>query len=105
MPRIVVMGAGIGGMPAAYDLEKALGGGHEVVLVGTSEHFQLTPSNPWVAVAWRKPEQVLVPIRPHRYGIRSIPNFMLFRDGRPVWQQAGLLRHSQLEQAALSQAS
>jgi sulfide:quinone oxidoreductase len=74
MARIIVMGAGIGGMPAAYDLKKSLGKQHEVVLIGTSEHFQFTPSNPWVAVGWRKPDQVLVPIRPNveRRGIRFI---------------------------------
>ncbi|MEQ9002819.1 MAG: FAD/NAD(P)-binding oxidoreductase [Pseudomonadales bacterium] len=74
MARIIVMGAGIGGMPAAYDLKKRLGKQHEVVLIGTSEHFQFTPSNPWVAVGWRKPDQVLVPIRPNveRRGIRFI---------------------------------
>lgn len=74
MARIIVMGAGVGGMPAAYDLKKTLGKAHEVVLIGTSEHFQFTPSNPWVAVGWRQPEQVLVPIRPNveRRGIRFI---------------------------------
>lgn len=72
MATVIVMGAGVGGMPAAYDLKKQLGRDHEVVLVGTSEHFQFTPSNPWVAVGWRKPDQVLVPIRPNveRKGIR-----------------------------------
>ena len=72
MAHIVIIGAGIGGMPAAYDLKKRLGSGHEVSLIGTSEHFQFTPSNPWVAVGWRKPEQVLVPIRQHveKKGIR-----------------------------------
>jgi sulfide:quinone oxidoreductase len=74
MARVIVMGAGVGGMPAAYDLRKTLGSSHEVVLIGTSEHFQFTPSNPWVAVGWREPEQVLVPIRPNveRRGIRFI---------------------------------
>jgi sulfide:quinone oxidoreductase len=74
MAHIVVIGAGIGGMPAAYDLKKSLGKGHEVTLIGTSEHFQFTPSNPWVAVGWRQPEQVLVPIRPNveKKGIRFI---------------------------------
>ncbi len=74
MARVVVMGAGLGGMPAAYDIKKLLGAGHEVTLIGTSEHFQFTPSNPWVAVGWRKPDQVLVPIRPNveRKGIRFI---------------------------------
>lgn len=39
-----------------------------------------------------------------RYGIRSIPNFAVFRNGEPVWQQAGLMRARQLEAAALQTA-
>ena len=65
MANIVVIGAGIGGMPAAYELKKALGSSHEVTLIGASEHFQFTPSNPWVAVGWRTPKQVQVEIGPH----------------------------------------
>jgi sulfide:quinone oxidoreductase len=74
MSHVVVMGAGIGGMPAAYELKKRLGRSHAVTLVGASEHFQFTPSNPWVAVGWRKPDQVTVAIRPNveRKGIRFI---------------------------------
>jgi sulfide:quinone oxidoreductase len=74
MSHVVVMGAGIGGMPAAYELRKNLGRMHEVTLIGASEHFQFTPSNPWVAVGWRKPEQVTVAIRPHveKKGIRFV---------------------------------
>ncbi len=33
MTPIVVLGAGIGGMPAAYDLRKRLGRQHEVTLI------------------------------------------------------------------------
>ena len=64
MAHVVVMGAGLGGMPAAYELRNALGAGHRVTLINAAEHFQFTPSNPWVTVGWRKPEQILVPIRP-----------------------------------------
>ena len=72
MAHIVVMGAGISGMPAAYDLRKRLSKAHEITLIGTSEHFQFTPSNPWVAVDWRKPDEVVVAIRPNveKKGIR-----------------------------------
>jgi thioredoxin 2 len=37
-----------------------------------------------------------------RYGVRSIPNFALFRNGKLVWQQPGVLRHGELERAALA---
>ena len=74
MAKIVVLGAGVGGMPAAYDLKRAVGAQHEVTLVNASLHFQFTPSNPWVLVGWRKPEQVLVPIEPgmSKNGVRFI---------------------------------
>lgn len=64
MAHVVVMGAGLGGMPAAFELRNALGAGHRVTLINAAEQFQFTPSNPWVTVGWRKPEQILVPIRP-----------------------------------------
>ena len=72
MAHVVVVGAGISGMPTAYDLRKQLGSGHEVTLIGDSEYFQFTPSNPWVAVGWRTPDDVRVPIRPNveRKGIQ-----------------------------------
>lgn len=60
MARIVVMGAGIGGISQVYELRKELGQEHEVVLVGDSEYFEFTPSNPWVAVGWRKQKQITV---------------------------------------------
>ena len=74
MAHIVVVGAGLGGMPAAYDIKKSLGKKHEVTLINATEHFQFTPSNPWVVVGWRKPKQVLVPIRKNveRKGIKFI---------------------------------
>lgn len=39
-----------------------------------------------------------------RYGIRSIPNFAVFRDGVPVWQQAGLMPAARLQAAVLQEA-
>lgn len=63
MARIVVLGAGVGGLPAAYELRAALGRTHQITVVNPDEAFHFTPSNPWVAVGWRKPEQVVVPLR------------------------------------------
>ena len=60
MAKIVVMGAGIGGISQVYELRKELGKEHEIVLIGDSERFEFTPSNPWVAVGWRKQKQITV---------------------------------------------
>ncbi len=60
MSRIVVMGAGIGGITQAYELKKELPSAHEIVLVSDSDQFEFTPSNPWVAVGWREQEKITV---------------------------------------------
>ena len=71
MAKIVVMGAGIGGISQIYELRKALDKQHELMLVGDSDHFEFTPSNPWVAVGTRKGEQIRVdlPELMQKYGI------------------------------------
>jgi sulfide:quinone oxidoreductase len=53
MAHIVVIGAGLGGMPMAYEM-KALGRAQDrVTVVGNGPTFHFVPSNPWVAVRWR----------------------------------------------------
>ena len=71
MSKIVVMGAGIGGISQVYELRKELGKSVEIVLIGDSESFEFTPSNPWVAVGWRKRKQITVdlPDLMKKYGI------------------------------------
>lgn len=39
-----------------------------------------------------------------RYGVRSIPFFVVFRDGSPRWQQAGVLRAPELTRVVLEEA-
>ena len=65
MAHIVIMGAGIGGMPTAYELKEKLGNKHQVTVVNTVDYFQFVPSNPWLAVGWRKREAITFPIRPY----------------------------------------
>ena len=60
MPKIVVLGAGIGGISMAYEFRAALGKSAEVIVLSDSEWFQFVPSNPWVALKWRKPEDIKV---------------------------------------------
>ncbi len=74
MAHIVVLGAGTGGTPAAYELREALDKSHQVTLINASETFQFVPSNPWVALGWRKREETTIQIRPYleRRGINFI---------------------------------
>lgn len=58
MANIVVLGAGIGGMSAAYEIRALLGKAHAVTLIGEGRTFNFTPSNPWLAVGWRKAEDI-----------------------------------------------
>lgn len=65
MAHIIVLGAGTGGMPAAYELRERLGAQHQITVVNAVDYFQFVPSNPWVAVGWRQREAITFPIRPH----------------------------------------
>jgi sulfide:quinone oxidoreductase len=74
MAHIVIMGAGIGGVPAAYELRELLAQEHRITVVNTTDYFQFVPSNPWLAVGWREREQITLPIGPYleRKGIAFI---------------------------------
>jgi sulfide:quinone oxidoreductase len=60
MAKVVVLGAGIGGISAAYELHSLLGDRAEVTVVSDSAWFQFVPSNPWVALKWRKPADIKI---------------------------------------------
>ncbi|MEE9447570.1 MAG: FAD-dependent oxidoreductase [Arenicellales bacterium] len=62
MAHIVVLGAGTGGLPAAYEFKDELGSGHKITVVNERDYFQFVPSNPWVAVGWRDRSQITIPI-------------------------------------------
>jgi len=74
MAHIVIMGAGIGGMPAAYEMRDMLPAEHKITVVSALDYFQFVPSNPWLAVGWRKREDVILQIAPllERKGIGFI---------------------------------
>jgi sulfide:quinone oxidoreductase len=65
MAHIIILGAGIGGMPAAYELRAALDKSHRITVVNAVDYFQFVPSNPWLAVGWRERDAITFPIRPY----------------------------------------
>jgi sulfide:quinone oxidoreductase len=60
MAHIVIIGAGVGGIPAAFELRRHLSKEHRITLIGERPHFEFTPSNPWLAVGWRRAEEIRV---------------------------------------------
>ena len=96
MAQIVVLGAGIGGMPAAYELREVLDQQHDITLVNANDFFQFVPSNPWLAVGWRTRDQITLPLAPYleKRGIKFIGgwvetidatgNKLVLKDGREV---------------------
>jgi len=64
MARITVMGAGVAGMSAAYELRQVLGQEHVITVVGQGPRFSFTPSNPWIGVGWRRAEQTGLDVEP-----------------------------------------
>jgi sulfide:quinone oxidoreductase len=60
--RIVILGAGIGGIAAANELVKRLGRKHEIVVVDRAEKYEFTPSYLWMLSGTRTLDQISVPI-------------------------------------------
>ncbi len=63
-PRIAIIGAGLGGTIAAYEIQAAVKGTAEVTMVSDTDTYSFIPSNPWVAVRWREPEAIQVHLPP-----------------------------------------
>ena len=64
MSRIVILGAGIGGVPMAYEMKEMVGNEHEVTVISDSPTFHFVPSNPWVPPKWRKPSDLKIELAP-----------------------------------------
>ncbi len=64
LPRVVVLGGGLGGTIATYEMAAGLRGRAEIMLLSNKPDFSFVPSNPWVAVNWRKPDEITVPLAP-----------------------------------------
>jgi len=74
MAEVVVLGAGLGGTIMAYELQAALRPGDRLTVIGQDRRYHFVPSNPWVAIGWRKREEVEIDLKPvmARKGIEFI---------------------------------
>ncbi|KXF75713.1 pyridine nucleotide-disulfide oxidoreductase [Paramesorhizobium deserti] len=75
MSHIVVLGAGLGGVIMAYEMKENVRPSDKLTVVNLGSVYSFVPSNPWVAVGWRKPEEITVDLEPifKRLGIGFRP--------------------------------
>ncbi len=64
MTHIVVLGAGIGGIPMAYEMKDKISSGDKITVVSNNPYFQFTPSNPWAGVGWRTRADITIELEP-----------------------------------------
>jgi sulfide:quinone oxidoreductase len=74
MAEVVVIGAGLSGSLMAYELLPQLSKRDRLTVVSQGSSYHFVPSNPWVAVGWRKRDEIeidLVDVM-QRKGIRLL---------------------------------
>ncbi|MBS0310690.1 MAG: FAD-dependent oxidoreductase, partial [Proteobacteria bacterium] len=64
MAHIVILGAGIGGMPMAFEMRENARAEDRITVISNTPTFHFVPSNPWVAVNWRTRADIELPIEP-----------------------------------------
>ncbi len=64
MAHIIIIGAGLGGMPMAYEMRELLRNGDRLTVVSNQSRFHFVPSNPWVAVDWRQRQDIELDLAP-----------------------------------------
>ncbi|MDE1999874.1 MAG: FAD-dependent oxidoreductase, partial [Burkholderiales bacterium] len=64
MAEIVILGAGIGGLPMAFEMKENARSQDRITVISNTPTFHFVPSNPWVAVDWRDRDEIELPIAP-----------------------------------------
>ncbi len=64
MSHVVVLGAGLGGSIMAYELRDKLRPGDQLTVITRDPRYHFVPSNPWVAVNWRRPADIEIDLAP-----------------------------------------
>ena len=63
MANIVVLGAGLGGVIAAYEIKDQLRSEDRLTVINKGDIWHFVPSNPWVAVGWRKRDAIEIDLK------------------------------------------
>ena len=58
MAHIIIVGSGLGGMTMAFEMRENARPTDRITVVSNNPTFHFVPSNPWVAVNWRKREEI-----------------------------------------------
>ena len=96
MAHVIILGAGLGGVIAAYEIKDKLRPEDTITVVNKGSTYHFVPSNPWVAVNWRRRDEIEVDLTDvfARRGIGLVPvgaqkvmpaeNKVLLEDGRTL---------------------
>ena len=63
MAKIVILGAGLGGVGCAYEMKEKARKEDEVIVINDIDFYQFVPSNPWVLVGWRTRTKVTIDLK------------------------------------------
>ncbi|MBP9184701.1 MAG: NAD(P)/FAD-dependent oxidoreductase [Fuscovulum sp.] len=64
MAHIVVLGAGLGGAIMAYEMKDQMRPEDRLTVITKDAKYHFVPSNPWIAVGWRKRDDITVDLAP-----------------------------------------
>lgn len=62
MKKIVVLGGSFGGLTAALEIKRLLGGGDDVTLISADKNFVFLPSLPWLIMGSRRAEDITLDV-------------------------------------------
>lgn len=80
MAHIVVIGAGLAGLPTAYELRHLLPRQHQITLISNTPKFTFIPSLPWVALGLTPLAQIQLEVgeRVTQRGIEWLPEAVIY---------------------------
>jgi sulfide:quinone oxidoreductase len=63
MAKIAILGGSFGGLTAAFELKRLLREKAEITLLCDDSKFVFLPSLPWLAMGWRMPSDITLPLK------------------------------------------